>query len=177
MSTVGKKHRSFQPIEKADLLRLAEIARKDRDQFFTKHPDWNKAYGRRYLCTVLGQGAAQHYLDCKNGTKVKKGINDFDVYSIYQVNPLKTWCYRRPVMAHDFGDPKFGLSRDGPKSFIGRRVNCLGRAIEVKKGEDTLMALRRYLEFSKSKTAKVLNKALILLDPNCEGFICPALGK
>lgn len=176
MSNVGKEGRSFLPIEKTDLLRLSEIARKDREQFFAKHPEWKRAYANRYLCTVLAQGAAQHYLDCKNGADVKRGINDFDVYSFYEKNPAKTWCYRRPVMSYDFGDPKFGRSLDRP-SFIGRRVDCLGRAIKVNKGDDIKTALKKYLENSTSKTAKELKKALVLLNPNCEGIIWPASEK
>jgi hypothetical protein len=173
MSNVGKEGRSFLPIEKTDLLRLAEIARKDRGQFFREYPEWKKTYGNRYLCTALCQGAAQHYLDCKIGNKEKRGINDFDVYSFYQINPAKRW-YSKRLKVYDFGDPKFGRSVHKSKSFVGRRVDCIGRAILIEKGEYLPMALRRYLETHKTRTAMELSKkAVVLLDPLCETVVWP----
>jgi hypothetical protein len=173
MSNVGKEWRSFLPIEKADLLRLAEIARKDQKQFFEENPKWKKAYGNRYLCTALCQGAAMHFLDCKNGKKDKRGINDFDVYTFYQNNPMKRW-YSKRIKAYDFGNPKFGLSLHKSKSYIGRRVDCMGRGISVYKGESMLSALKNYLEHSKTRTARELaEKAVVLLYPECGKIVWP----
>ena len=45
---------------------------------------------------------------------------------------------------NDFDNPKFGQSIDKP-NFIGRRVDCLGREIEISKNETLIIALRRYL--------------------------------
>lgn len=93
------------------------------------------------------------------------GINDFDVWTFYKTNPQKPWCYRRNKH-YDFGDPKFGQSVDRP-DLIGRRVDCLGRDIEVLDSEVAITALRRYLNEGKTKSARLLaQKAVVLLEPN-----------
>lgn len=159
MSDVGSEARSYLPITIDDLKRLAEIARRDREIFFKKHPDWARRYQRRLLCVALCQGSALHYIDGKTG------INDFDVWTFYRASPKKNWCYRRNV-PYDFGDPIFGKSVDRP-DFVGRRVDCLGRDIEVLKSDDATSALRRYLSQHKTKTARELaKKAIVLLEPD-----------
>src|SRR5262249_20445218 len=58
--------------------------------------------------------------------------------------------------------------------FVGRRVDCLGRGIDVKDNENVLTTLRRYLLEGKTKTAKLLRgKAVILLDPKCGKVVWP----
>ena len=63
-------------ISRADLLRLAEIARHDRQRMFAANPNW-RAYGDRLLAVTLCQGAALHYLDGHTGVK------DFDVWTFF----------------------------------------------------------------------------------------------
>jgi hypothetical protein len=65
--------RSFIKIERTDLERLALLCREDREEFFNRHPRWQKLYADRILCVALCQGAALHYVNGKNGVK------DFDV--------------------------------------------------------------------------------------------------
>ena len=166
MSNVGRRYRSFGTIGPHDLRRLARIARDDRRDFFKSHPKWARAYGKRFLCAALCQGAAQHYID--NTT----GINDFDVYSFYSRNPRKQW-YAKRIKAHDFHDAKFGKSKDKP-DFVGRRVDCMGRTIDVRKNEDILKSLQRYLMQGRTKTARLLAlKAVILLEPSCGKVVWP----
>lgn len=166
MSKVGPQGRSFLPIEMEDLKRLLEIANQDREAFFTTHPEWEKYYAKRVLCVALCQGAAKHYIDGKTG------INDFDVYTFYEKHPIKSW-YAKRIKSYDFGDPKFGKSVDKP-DFMGRRVDCLSRSIEVKTDEDVQIALRRYLVEGKTETAKLLStKAVVLLEPNCGQIVWP----
>lgn len=159
MSNVGAEGRSYLRIELADLERLLDIARRDRKMFFAKYPEWKTLYGHRLLCVALCQGSAQHFVD---GTY---GINDFDVWTFYKTNAKKSWCYRRNV-AYDFGIPKFGQSISNPE-FIGRRVDCLGRNIDVFRSENVEVALRRYLQSGKTQTAQLLTqKAVVLLEPS-----------
>ncbi len=166
MSKVGKKDRSYKKIEISDLKKLTVIARNDRKQFFRNHSIWEKHYADHVLCVALCQGSANHYLDGK------AGINDFDVYTFYKSNPTKKWCYRRKVF-YDYDDPKFGQSKDKPK-YVGRRVDCLGRAIDLKDGESIISALRRYLGGGKTETARCLaEKAVVLLEPNCGKIAWP----
>jgi hypothetical protein len=166
MSDVGKEDRSYKQIEISDLKKLAIIASNDRKRFFHDNPIWEKHYADRVLCVALCQGAAKYYLDGETG------INDFDVYTFYKTNPTKQWCYRRKLF-FDYNDPKFGQSKDKPK-YIGRRVDCLGRAIEVKDGENIISALRRYLTSGKTKTARCLaEKAVVLLEPSCGKIVWP----
>ncbi len=164
MSKVGRQGRSYLPIEISDLHKLLEIAHRDQESFFKTHPQWKKLYGGRVIGVALCQGAAKHYLDSVTG------INDFDVYTFYKKHPQKNW-YAKRIKSYDFGDPKFGKSVDKP-NFVGRRVDCLSRSIEVKRNEDISTALQRYLTEGKTKTAKLLSaKAVVLLVPNCGEII------
>jgi hypothetical protein len=113
----------YEPIAVGDLERIGKIARQDRETFFQSSAEWAENYAQRVLGVALCQGAALHYLD---GTT---GINDFDVYTFYKSHPRKRW-YAKRIKSYDFGDAKFGQSADRP-NFVGRRVDCLGRAIDV----------------------------------------------
>lgn len=66
--------RSYEPVTREHLERLAEIARLDRKERLRRRPRW-RPYGDRVLCVALCQGAALHFLDKRNGVK------DFDVYT------------------------------------------------------------------------------------------------
>lgn len=132
MSEVGPEGRSYLPIERLDLERLLAIAEADLDSFFRSHPIWAHRYGSRLLAVALCQGAALHYIDGATG------VNDFDLYTFFKSNPEKGW-YAKRLKAYDFGDAKFGQSVDKPR-YIGRRVDCMGRSISVRDGEDTIAA-------------------------------------
>jgi len=69
------------------------------------------------------------------------------------------------VVSRDFGLGKFGRSPDRP-DFNGRRVDLIGRSIDVRPGESVLSALRRYLRDGKTTSARCLAaKAVVLLEP------------
>jgi len=166
MSKVGSEGRSYLPCTIADLKRLAKIASKDREAFFRTHPYWAKLYDNRVICVALCQGAALHWVDRTTG------INDFDVYTFYKKNPVRD-LYAKRIKSYDFGNSKFGKSVDRP-DFIGRRVDCLLRSIEVHGKEDAKTALRRYLEKGKTETARLLStKAVVFLEPHCGKIIWP----
>jgi hypothetical protein len=166
MSKVDSEGRSYLRIETRDLHRLREIARQDREAFFKAHAQWRSFYAERAIAVALCQGAAKHYLDAATG------INDFDVYTFYRKHPRKIW-YAKRIKSYDFGDEKFGKSVDKP-NFVGRRVDCLSRSIEVRKAENVQTALQRYLIEGRTETAKLLSvKAVVLLEPNCGEIIWP----
>ena len=73
--------RSFERITKADLKKLARLARAERDDFFDRHNEWAILYRKRIVCTTLCQGAALHYI---NGTT---GVIDFNVWTFYAEHP------------------------------------------------------------------------------------------
>jgi len=166
MSKVGGEGRSYRRIETEDLAKLAEIDIQDREDFFQRHRDWAEAYANRVLGVALCQGAARYYVD---GTV---GINDFDIYTFYWKNPRKRW-YAKRLKAYDFGDPKFGQSPDRP-DYVGRRVDCMARAIQADEDEDMITAVQRYLREGASETARLLaQKAVVLLNPDCGTVVWP----
>src|SRR3546814_11132111 len=123
--------RSYEPLTKADLKRLGEIASDDRADLFRRKPETAHLYGDRLFAVALCQGGALHYLDGKNG------IKDLDVWSFFKPNPKRQFPYRRRAEL-DFGNPKFGQSADTPafdrKSFgsgkgVSVRVDPGGRRI------------------------------------------------
>jgi hypothetical protein len=160
MSKVGSAGRSYRAIEISDLRRLVLIAKKDQIEFLEKHTEWAKFYSGRKICIALCQGAALHYIEGSTG------INDFDIYTFYRKHPAKN-LYSKRIKSYDFGDLKFGQSRDKP-SFVGRRVDCFVRSIDAVEGEDVEISIQRYLRDGKTETARLLAaKAVILLEPNC----------
>jgi len=129
---VIRPNRSYEPIDRGDLVRLAEIARADLVDFFASKPRY-AALENRLVCIALCQGAALHFVDGRNGVK------DFDVWTFFAAHldaPSFPWRRRN---AYDFDDPKFGRSPDKP-DFVGRH---LGRSVEVAEGDDLISVLRR----------------------------------
>ena len=99
--------RSYLPITDAELIRLAEIARADREGLYRRHPDRAKQLRHRLMCSALCQGAALHYVDGKNG------IKDWDVWSFYRQGPNAEYPYRRRT-EYAFEDQRFGRCRRDP---------------------------------------------------------------
>src|SRR3546814_20271328 len=54
--------RSYEPLTKADLKRLGEIAADDRADLFRRKPKTAHLYGARLLAVARCQGGAHHYL-------------------------------------------------------------------------------------------------------------------
>lgn len=150
--------RSYEPLIEPDLKRLGQIAASDRADLFRRKPETGRLYGDRLFAVALCQGGALHYL---NGTN---GIKDLDVWSFFKPNPERQFPYRRRAQL-DFGDPKFGQSKDAPQ-FIGRRVDHIGRAIPAADYSDPVAVLRRYLHAGATESARRLaDKAVILIEP------------
>src|SRR4051812_1295097 len=159
------KDRSNEKIGSEDLARLAAIARDDQDSRFARRPRW-RPYADRVLCVALCQEAALHYVDGRNGVK------DFDVYTFYAEHPTGPFPFRWRTEV-DFGPSRFGRYPSDPKSFRGRRVDLIGRSLDVAPTADPVEAVRRYLGAGRSETARQLAmKAVVLLEPeNLRGEI------
>jgi hypothetical protein len=104
-------------------------------------------------------GAALHYLDEKNGVK------DFDVWSFYAARDDGPFPDRWRGTA-DYGPSKFGRYPDDPPSFTGRRVDLLGRSLDVPLDAEPATALRDYFSAARTRSAKELAaKAVVLINP------------
>ncbi|MBI2058352.1 MAG: hypothetical protein HYT87_01140 [Nitrospirae bacterium] len=148
--------KSFLPIDRTDLERLAAIAEADRSELFARRPNLAALSGL-VLCTALCQGAALHFVNRRNG------INDFDVWTFYRAHPNFSFPSRR-VVDRDFGNPKFGRSSNRPK-YIGRRVDLIGRSIPCLTEDTPVTALRRWLTSRRRSPSFLSEKAVVLLQP------------
>lgn len=148
--------RSLAPILLEDLKVFASFALTDRADFFSRHQREEK-----FLLSALCQGAAKHYVDGINGVK------DVDIWSFFEKSPdIINFPVRRRV-ARDLGESKFGVHPDDKEAgFQGRRIDLLGRSIDVALGEKPVDALQRYLQEAKTSTAWYLSqKPVVIIDP------------
>ena len=156
---MGTAKRSHQTIDRKDLERLGDLARLDREEFFSRNPALARLYRDRILCVALCQGAALHFVDGQNG------IKDFDVWTFFAGRPARRFPWRRPVTNADFGPSKFGRSPDD-RGLTGRRVDFLMRGLRCDLGADPLQALRRYLAQARTSSASCLaQKAVVIIEP------------
>jgi hypothetical protein len=151
--------RSYARITRSDLRRLKRLADEDREDLFSRHPEWALLYRKRTLCIALGGGEALHYL---NGIT---GVREFQVWTFYAQHAEAPFPFQRTTHA-DFGASKFGRAADAPETYAGRRVVLQGRSIEARPSDDPLEALQRYLQAGATPTARELaSKAVVLIDP------------
>lgn len=158
------EERSFETIDKEDLKRLRDLALKDLEEFFYRHPCY-KVYENSLILIALCQGAAKHFVDGKTGVK------DFDVWSFFVENPSVRLPYRRWKQL-DSELNKFGVhSNDAKKGYKGRHVDLFMRTIKAdivkRKRDDPKGCINEYLKQAKSTSPKLLaEKTVIGLYPN-----------
>jgi hypothetical protein len=164
--------RSKESLTKADLRRLADMARADREAMFARSPYWRR-YRNRLLCVALCQGAALHYIDGENG------IKDFDVWTFFAAlpdRPSDPALYRRNAH-YDFGPSRFGRRpRSHPtfRHYTGRNVDMLARSLKVSPKADPVKALREWLARPTTRTQSLLaEKAVVLLEPDLGTVVWP----
>jgi hypothetical protein len=151
--------RSYARIGRKDLAHLAELARADREHFFSNHPNLNRLYRNRVLCVALCQGAALHFVDGRNG------IKDFDVWTFFADRTDRRFPWRRPVVNADFGRSKFGRNPHD-HGLLGRRVDFLMRGIPGKGKKKFASSIQAYLSKPRTKTAGCLaKKAVVIVEP------------
>ena len=142
-------NRSYEKILQSDLRKLLLLATNDIQSFFGRHQEYSKLYQGNEVLIALGQGAALHFIDKKNG------IKDFDIWFFY-ANRGKTLPYRRRGVV-DFGESKFGREVN-EKKLKGRRIDVLMRSDSFFNSGNPKECLANYLLMKKSKTSKLLKK-------------------
>ncbi|MDQ4128106.1 MAG: hypothetical protein M3151_09205 [Actinomycetota bacterium] len=151
--------RNYERITREDLGHLAEIARLDRKDLFARKPRY-RVLEEGLVCVALCQGAALHFVDGENGVK------DFDLWTFYAARPGHPIFPWRRRVSREFGDARFGRPPEKP-AFVGRRVDLLGRSIEVGAQTDPTVILRGYLSEGRTGSARALaQKAAVLLEPS-----------
>jgi hypothetical protein len=156
--------RALAQFDDSDLRRLADLARKDREEFFKTRPPshpsvtWGQLYAARVPSVALCQGAAKHYVDGMTGVK------DLDVWTFYAKHPTLPFPSRR-IKRKDFGPSHFGR-HPADVEFTGRAVDFLGRSIRYTEGTDPIDAVRDYLASGNTDSArKLAEKAVVVLEP------------
>lgn len=163
--------RSFERIGTSDLVRLAELARADREDRFKRRPRWRQ-YEERLICVALCQGAALHFLD---GTT---GVKDFDVWSFFTEIPGSPFPPRWRTTA-DFGLSRLGRREAEPDGrYTGRRIDLYGRSVQLENPVPAQEAIAGYLAAGRTESARMLaTKAVVLLDPEpLRGVVVWGLG-
>jgi len=152
------KDRSYEPVTKVQLRRLARIADEELDDFFARRPDWRLLYRRRLLCMVLHGCSALHYC---NGTS---GFDSFDVCLFFAAHAEAAfphhWSSQR-----DFGKSVHGR-RAADQGYNGRRVRLTGRSLACRPSDDPVDALQSYLRAGRSPIARrIRGDAVVLIAP------------
>jgi hypothetical protein len=141
-------HRSFTRITRNDLAQLAKIAVRDFADLCQRQRH-SRRYADRLRLICLCQGAARHYVH------YDRGVQDFDLWGFFEEIRGHPFPYRRRGK-HDFGPSKFGCNPDDGEKFKGRRVDVIGRSIEIPKNETAIEAVQRYLREARTKSAALL---------------------
>ena len=151
-------NRSYEKILLQDLKKILSCAYTDIESFFERFPKYSVLYKGHETIVVLGQGAALHYIDNKNG------IKDFDVWFFFPEKNLTLPYRRRGVV--DFGESKFG-KEENEKVLKGRRIDVLMRSDSFFNYGNPTDCLINYLNYKKSSTSNLLKKkAFIGLFPD-----------
>jgi hypothetical protein len=130
---------SLESITRADLKQLATFALDYFDDLFKRRPWTSGRFHGRLQMLALCQGAALHYVDGLHGVK------DFDVWGLFRALADVPFPSRGIHGRRDFGLSRFGRHPNGPDRYEGRRVDILGRSIDVRRGENAVGAVRRWL--------------------------------
>lgn len=148
-------NRSFEPITADDLSHLAQIALADFDDL-CRRTEYSRPYADRLRVICLCQGAARHFVHGDHG------IKDFDLWGFFGQIPRHPfpWHYRGE---QDFGPSKFGRNPDDGDRFEGRRVDVIGRSIDMPAKETTIESVQRYLREEHTDSARLLAKRPVIV--------------
>ncbi|MBB4566354.1 hypothetical protein [Rhizobium leucaenae] len=120
-------------------------------------------YRDRLLLLVLAQGGALHFANGVNGLK------DIDIWAFFANGPDRPFPHRARWTT-DFGPSKFGKSPD-EAGFTGRRIDILGRSIDVGINEPPEESVKRWLSgWSKSAIALRKKPMFIIAPPEKLGL-------
>ncbi|PDT54684.1 hypothetical protein CO664_06110 [Sinorhizobium sp. NG07B] len=148
--------RSYEPLTSADLSMLASAAMRELCAIFDRAAVAG-LHRHRLILLALAQGSALHYLDGANG------IKDFDVWAFFEAGPAKPFPHRKRWCS-DLGPSRFGR-HPADAGYSGRRLDLMGRSIEVASDETAEDAVRRWLA-SRARSAIALRcKPMFCLFP------------
>lgn len=147
------EERSYEPIELADLDRVAEVAW-DRVVKLCHDRPRNQVYLDKLLVLALCQGAAEHFV------RGRKGIKDFDVWAFFSpaAEPFP-WRWRGCA---DLGPSKFGADPYDQR-FTGRRIDVMGRGIPELNGRDPVASVYEYISRYHTQTAWYLRQQPVVM--------------
>jgi hypothetical protein len=187
--TNERSDRSYVPLTRKHLNRLSEIADWDH-QRFTGATARRPEYANRRVAVVLAQGAAQHYLDCREHAAHLNGVNDLDVWTFYAAIPGLRWPAPKRHAVADFGPSELGRklfdfpSAESPTQvrrwrrwdkYLGRRVDLLVRNLPVAPDaprDEVIAALRDWLHADDDRPTSarrsnwyLAQRAVVLITP------------
>lgn len=148
--------RSYEPLTLADLRMIASAAMRSVSAIFDRAKVAG-LYRDRLLLLALAQGSALHYLDGANG------IKDFDVWAYFEAGPAKPFPHRKRWCS-DLGPTRFGRHPDD-LGYSGRRLDLMGRSIEMVSDEDAEDAVRRWLASNARSAVALRQKPVFCLFP------------
>jgi hypothetical protein len=153
-------HRSFEKIEKADLLRLVDLAKQCLDDMLARTETGKFYSSDRALMAYLCQGAAQHFVHGNHG------VHDWDVVFFFPTNPH--WKFPPRWRGNrDFGPSRFGANPDDGSKYSGRRIDVLGRDIPILAETSAEQAIFAFLRDGRTDSAREWAKRpVIALTPH-----------
>ncbi|MEY9163128.1 hypothetical protein ABIE78_001247 [Sinorhizobium fredii] len=156
--TGAVSERSYEPLGPGDLRMIASVAMRSLRAVFDRAPVAG-LYRKRLLLLALAQGSALHYLNGKNG------IKDVDVWAFFEAGPAKPFPHRKRWCT-DLGPSRFGKHPDDA-GYSGRRLDLMGRSIDVVSGENPEDAVRRWLASDAKSAVALRQKPVFCLFPEC----------
>lgn len=159
--------RSMEKIDENALELFASVALKRLNEIYQRAPVAG-LYKDRLILLALAQGGALHYLDQKNGLK------DIDVWAFYE-GGLDRPFPPRAVWTADLGESKFGKHPDDA-GFSGRRMDILGRSVEVRADDDLKTPVNRWLQGHAASAWALRQKAVVsIYPPDIRGHVLVGL--
>lgn len=168
-SALRRSARSYEPLTRSHLQRLATIADEDH-AYFTRSAGGRPEFADRRVAVVLAQGAAQHYKDCLEGVRPPNGVNDLDLWTFYAQIPDASFPAHKRRRVVDFGPSELGRKRfdmgaaDSPnrlaqwrrqQQFTGRPVDLMVRPLAVAvnaSNPEVATSLRLWLQMGAQQT-------------------------
>ncbi|QRE74392.1 hypothetical protein [Methylobacterium aquaticum] len=177
MSDAPRDTRSFRPIEDDDLRRLATIGLQAFDTLM-RPGNKSQIYSGKLLLLCLCQGGALHHRQCREGRpeEERRGIHDLDVWGFFERQPA---CRFPPRWR---GEEDFGLSHFGRRPedahFTGRKVDVIGRCLEIEPGGDPVEAVVSWIRSASGSSPRHIRQRpvfVISAGPRFGEMIWPGL--
>ncbi|MFI5013210.1 MAG: hypothetical protein ACHQAY_12775 [Hyphomicrobiales bacterium] len=151
-------NRSYEKIMRADLKRLQRLALGYFNDLFDRKPEGTGRLRNHLAMLCLVQGAAEHYV------RGLRGVRDFDILAIFREVPDLAYPARL-LLSVDYGPSKFGSDPDEPW-LTGRKVDLVGRSIEIRLSETPVESVQRYLAAGRTESSRLwAQRPLVALWP------------